>query len=176
MSKLDSESNNWAEGGPCLNCLLENDGIIVVCVSRGSRCMWRTKSLVCKNSPKLGKTSMPPLLFSVFPKTITCRLSIHLVNGIDPQQKIYSKITRMYNRLGREGQESAVRKGFKLKLGSPFFFFIEKMCDHCFDVLHILDNQRKRTAGFSVLICQKCSIFLPLCRQLLSGLHPYRSR
>lgn len=81
----------WAEGGPCLNCFLENDGIIVVCNSHGSRCACRTKSSACKNSPKCEKTSVPPLLFSVFIKTTTCRPSIHLANGITEFKRAIAK-------------------------------------------------------------------------------------
>lgn len=64
----------WAEGGARLNCLLENVGIIMVCILQGFCCTCRTEWLSCKNPPKSGRTSMPPSLFPRFAETTTHRL------------------------------------------------------------------------------------------------------
>lgn len=68
-------------------------------------------------------------------------------------QKTHSK-TKINKALRREEKASAITLGFKLNLGSPFFFSVEKMCYYYFDVLNILNNERdkERTANFGVLI------------------------
>lgn len=114
------ESTFWAEERPCLNCLLENDGIIpwslfyMAHIAHGGQNNYHVKiSLNWKEVP---------CQHHCFPCSLALQhagLDMAPCEQHNGTQRIQSKTTKENKELERDGQGSAIRLGFNLRLGSP---------------------------------------------------------